>query len=62
MMLCPEMYIIVKRESDSRSGMAVCPLSDRHERQSCPTLCDPMDCSLSRSSIMEFYRQKYWSG
>ena len=25
--------------------------------QSCPTLCDPMDCSLSSSSIMEFSRQ-----
>ena len=27
--------------------------------QSCPTLCDPMDCSLSGS--MEFSRQEYWS-
>ena len=26
--------------------------------QSCPTLCDPMDCSLS----MGFSRQEYWSG
>ena len=30
--------------------------------QSCPTLCDPMDCSLPVSSTMEFFRQKYWSG
>ena len=30
--------------------------------QSCPTLCDPMDCSPPGSSDMEFSRQEYWSG
>ena len=30
--------------------------------QSCPTLCDPMDCSPPGSSVMEFSRQEYWSG
>ena len=30
--------------------------------QSCPTLCDPMDCSLPDSSIHGFSRQEYWSG
>ena len=30
--------------------------------QSCPTLSDPMDCSLPGSSIMGFSRQEYWSG
>ena len=30
--------------------------------QSCPTLWDPMDCSLPGSSVMEFSRQEYWSG
>ena len=30
--------------------------------QSCPTLCDPMDCSLSGSSSMGFSRRKCWSG
>ena len=29
--------------------------------QSCPTLCDPVDCSLPGSS-MEFSRQEYWTG
>ena len=29
--------------------------------QSCPTLCDPMDCSLPGLS-MEFSRQESWSG
>ena len=30
--------------------------------QSCPTLCDPMGCSLLGSSSMGFSRQEYWSG
>ena len=30
--------------------------------QSCPTLCDPMDCSLFGSSVHGFSRQEYWSG
>ena len=29
--------------------------------QSCPTLCDPMDCSLSDPLSMGFSRQEYWS-
>ena len=29
--------------------------------QSCPTLCDPMDCSPPGSSVMRFSRQGYWS-
>ena len=30
--------------------------------QSCPTLCNPMDCSFSGSSVCGFSRQVYWSG
>ena len=30
--------------------------------QSCPTLCDPMDCSPPGSSVHGFSRQEYWSG
>ena len=30
--------------------------------QSCPTLCDPMDCSPPAPLSMGFSRQKYWSG
>ena len=30
--------------------------------QSCPTLCDPVDCSPPDSSVMGFSRQEYWSG
>ena len=29
--------------------------------QSCPTLCNPVDCSLPGISIHGFPRQKYWS-
>ena len=30
--------------------------------QSCPTLCNPMDCSLQAPLSMGFCRQEYWSG
>jgi len=30
--------------------------------QSCLTLCDPMDCSLSGSSVLGFPREEYWNG
>ena len=31
--------------------------------QSCPTLCDPMDCIAHQASLpMGFSRQGYWSG
>ena len=30
--------------------------------KSCPTLCDPMDCSLLGSSVLGFSRQEYWRG
>ena len=41
--------------------------SRRHESesevaQSCPTLCDPVDCSPPGSSVHGFSRQEYWSG
>ena len=36
--------------------------SESEGTQSCPTLSDPMDCSLPGSSIHGFSRQEYWSG
>ena len=30
--------------------------------QSCPTLCDPIDCSLPGSSVHGLLQQEYWSG
>ena len=36
--------------------------SESEVAQSCPTLSDPMDCSLPGSPSMGFSRQEYWSG
>ena len=36
--------------------------SESEVAQSCPTLSDPMDCSLPGSSAMVFSRQEHWSG
>jgi len=36
--------------------------SESEVAQSCPTLSDPMDCSLPSSSVCGFSRQEYWSG
>ena len=36
--------------------------SEREVAQSCPTLRDPVDCSLPGSSIHGISRQEYWSG
>ena len=30
--------------------------------QSCPTLCDPMDCSPPDSSVPGIFQSRYWSG
>ena len=36
--------------------------SESEVNQLCPTLTDPMDCSLPGSSVHGFSRQEYWSG
>ena len=36
--------------------------SESEVAQSCPTLSDPMDCSLPGSSVHGFSRQEYWNG
>ena len=36
--------------------------SESEVAQSCPILCDPMDCSQPGSSVLGFSRQGYWSG
>ena len=36
--------------------------SESEVAQSCPTLSDPMDCSLPGSFVHGFSRQEYWSG
>ena len=35
--------------------------SESEVAQSCPTLCDPVDCSLPASLSMGFSRQENWS-
>ena len=30
--------------------------------QSCPTLCDPVNCSPQGFSVHRIFRQEYWSG
>ena len=36
--------------------------SEESVAQSCPTLHDPMNCSLRAPPSMGFSRQEYWSG
>ena len=36
--------------------------SESEVTQSCLTLCNPMDCSQSGSSVHGIFRQGYWSG
>ena len=36
--------------------------SESEVAQSCPTLSDPMDCSLPGSSVRGIFQPKYWSG
>ena len=36
--------------------------SESEVAQSCPTLSNPMDCSLPGSSIHGIFQAKYWSG
>ena len=36
--------------------------SENEVAQSCPTLSDPMDCSLPGSSVHGIFQAEYWSG
>ena len=36
--------------------------SESEVAQSCPTLCDPMDCSPPGSSIHGIFQARHWSG
>ena len=54
--------------SSTHSLPGLCALKEELKKvkmsviQSCPTLCDPMDCSLPAPLSMGFPRQEYWSG
>ena len=58
-LLCPQ-------NSPSKStGVGCCFLLQNKEcevAQSCPTLCNPMDCSLSGSSVHGIFQARDWSG
>ena len=45
-----------------RSGCSLWVREESEIAQSCPTLCDPVDCNLPGSPSMGFSRQEYWSG
>ena len=48
-----ELEVPMERKSESKVEVA----------QSCPTLCDPMDCVARQAPLsMEFSRQESWSG
>ena len=47
-----------KGGKDWEFGIVLCAKSF----QSCPTLCNPVDCSLPGSSVHGISRQEYWSG
>ena len=54
-----------KEVSLSASMKVICQASENLSgvcAQSCPTLCDPTDCSPPGSSVRGFSRQKCWSG
>ena len=46
----------------SHNNHLLASISDSEVAQSCPTLWDPMDCSLPGSSVHGISQQGYWSG
>ena len=50
-----------KKQESSRKTFAAAAAAAK-SRQSCPTLCDPIDGSPTGSSVPGFSRQEYWSG
>ena len=71
-----QLYFNEKRQNrrsripeDKNKKMALSSLSTRFSEiyielaaQSCPTLCDPVDCSPPAPLSMGFSKQEYWSG
>ena len=51
--------ILNSANNPNEGGHAVCVCSCG---ESCPTLCNPLDCSPPGSSFMGFTNKKYWSG
>ena len=51
-----------KTGASVRQGTELWLKSEKLVARSCPTLCDPMGCSLPCPLFAEFPRQEYWSG
>ena len=63
--LLPSYYTGPRVSLDSKSILGCEWHEERKESevaQSCPTLCDPVDCSHQAPPSMRFSRQEYWSG
>ena len=52
------MYTKQEKKSQPHLRMTLCSKS----LQSCPTLCDPMDCNPPAPLSMGFSKQEYWRG
>ena len=52
-----QMLWVMTLTDTSVSSICVCLVT-----QSCPTLCDPLDCSPPGSSVHGIFQQKCWSG
>ena len=57
------MYLKIKKKKKGGGSQEVLnSLRKKEVAQSCPTICDPMDCSLQAPLTMGFFRQEYSSG
>ena len=52
------MKILVYPKQQNRMTLSLSPSVKMEIAQSCPTLCDPMDCSLLGSSIYEILQAR----
>ena len=50
-------WLLKKKEKTNKAAAAAAK-----SLQSCPTLCDPIDCSHQAPPPLGFSRQEHWSG
>ena len=50
--------LLLYEKTDTKIAMK----SENEVAQSCPTLSDPMDCSVPGSSAHGIFQEEYWSG
>ena len=56
------LYNVVLVSAVQQSESAICIYEVVLVTKSCPTLCDPLDCSCQAPLSMGFPRQEYWNG